>query len=76
MQIEAKSLNHARYLHDMLLPVVPLLIALSAASPIYKGQLSDIDHGQEAFMTQTDSMNEEEEKRQRFTVGSGYVSNH
>ena len=27
-------------------------------------------------MTQTDSMNEEEEKRPRFTVGSGYVSNH
>jgi len=40
---ESLSINHARYLHDMLLPFTPLLAALSASSPIFKGKLADID---------------------------------
>mgnify|MGYP000114817115 CR=1 FL=1 len=44
VSLEAQNLNHARYLYDMLVPFAPLMIALSAASPIYKGQLSDHDH--------------------------------
>lgn len=44
VSVEAKSLNHARYLYDMLMPLTPILIALSAASPIHKSQCSDLDH--------------------------------
>ena len=40
---ESQSLNHARFLHDMMLPFTPLLAALSAGSPIFKGKLADID---------------------------------
>lgn len=40
---ETTSINHARYLHDALLPFTSVLAALSASAPIYKGKLSDID---------------------------------
>jgi glutamate--cysteine ligase catalytic subunit len=40
---ESQNINHARYLHDQLLPFTPILGALSASAPIYKGQLSDND---------------------------------
>jgi glutamate--cysteine ligase catalytic subunit len=30
-------------MHDMLLPFTPILAALSASSPIFKGKLADID---------------------------------
>lgn len=40
---ESQSINHSRYLHDMLLPFTPLMAALSASSPIFKGKLADID---------------------------------
>lgn len=49
VSFEAKSLNHARYLYDMLMPLTPILIALSASSPIHKSQCSDLDHSWEIF---------------------------
>jgi hypothetical protein len=36
-------MNHARYLHDMLMPFTGIMAALSAAGPIQKGKLSDND---------------------------------
>ena len=40
---ETQTINHARYLYDMLLPFTPILAALSASAPIYKGKLADYD---------------------------------
>jgi len=40
---ECSSLNHSRYLHDMLLPFTGILACLSASGPIQKGKLSDND---------------------------------
>lgn len=40
---ETQNVNHARYLHDQLLPFTPILATLSASAPIYKGKLADID---------------------------------
>ena len=40
---ECQTINHARYLHDMLLPFTGIMAALSAAGPIQKGKLSDFD---------------------------------
>ena len=37
---ETSTLNHARYLHDMLIPLAPLFLALSANSPLYRGMIS------------------------------------
>jgi len=40
---ETTSINHARYLYDALIPFTPIFSALSQASPIFKGKLSDYD---------------------------------
>ena len=40
---ECLTVNHARYLHDMLLPFTGIFAAISASGPIQKGKLSDND---------------------------------
>ncbi len=40
---QGSSIEHARYLHDMLLPLTPLFLALSANSGIFRGVLSQTD---------------------------------
>ncbi|OAV88455.1 hypothetical protein PTTG_08013 [Puccinia triticina 1-1 BBBD Race 1] len=40
---QAHSITQARYLYDALAPVAPIMMALSAAAPIFKGFLSDVD---------------------------------
>ena len=41
LTFEAQNIEHARYLHDTLLPFGPILGALSAATPVVKGRLLD-----------------------------------
>lgn len=40
---QAKDLNEARKLHDQLTVISPIMLALTAASPIWQGKLSNID---------------------------------
>ena len=40
---QAQNLNEARHLYDQLAALTPILLSLSAASPIWRGYLSDID---------------------------------
>ncbi|KAG5831185.1 hypothetical protein ANANG_G00301140 [Anguilla anguilla] len=40
---QACSINEARYLYDQLATICPIVMALSAASPFYRGHVSDID---------------------------------
>lgn len=40
---QAKNLDQARFLYDQLAPFTPIILALSAASPIWRGFLCDID---------------------------------
>lgn len=40
---QAESLEQACYLYDQLTPIAPIVLTLSASSPIWKGYLSDID---------------------------------
>ncbi|XP_055025770.1 glutamate--cysteine ligase catalytic subunit isoform X2 [Misgurnus anguillicaudatus] len=40
---QACSINEARYLYDQLATFCPIVMALSAASPFYRGYVSDID---------------------------------
>ena len=54
ISVEAQNLNHARFLYDMLVPLTPILIALSAASPIYQGHFADVDHSFDIFQQATD----------------------
>jgi glutamate--cysteine ligase catalytic subunit len=43
MTFQAKNLEEARRLYDQLTPVTPVMLALSASSPIWRGYLSEID---------------------------------
>ena len=43
MTFQGQNINEARYLYDQLTPLTPVMLALSAAAPIYRGYLSDID---------------------------------
>ncbi len=40
---QANSLEQACHLYDQLTPIAPIVIALSASSPVWRGYLSDID---------------------------------
>lgn len=42
MTFQAQSLEEARHLYDQLTPLTPIFLALSAASPIWRGYLSDV----------------------------------
>ncbi|EIN03487.1 gamma glutamylcysteine synthetase [Punctularia strigosozonata HHB-11173 SS5] len=41
--MQAANLSDARRLYDMLTPVAPIMMALTAASPIWRGYLTDVD---------------------------------
>ena len=44
MTFQTRNIVEARHLYDQLTPLTPILMALSAASPIYRGYLADVDH--------------------------------
>lgn len=37
------TVNEARWLYDQLTPITPILLALSASTPIFRGYLTDVD---------------------------------
>ena len=43
MTFQACSINEARQLYDQLTPLCPIMLAFTAASPIYRGLLTEID---------------------------------
>lgn len=40
---QASSISEALHLYDQLIPLTPIMLALSAASPIFRGVLADVD---------------------------------
>lgn len=40
---QARCLADARRMYDQLIPITPLLLAATAASPVYRGYLADVD---------------------------------
>lgn len=43
MTFQAVNVNEARWLYDQLTPITPILIALSASTPIFRSYLADVD---------------------------------
>ena len=41
--VQAADLNQARILHDQLIPLGPIMLALTAATPLFKGYVADTD---------------------------------
>lgn len=81
---ECTTVNHARYLHDMLLPLTPLFLSLSGNSPIYRGMLADIDTRWGVISASVDSRTDEEKNpfsanyinKSRYSNMNHYISNH
>jgi glutamate--cysteine ligase catalytic subunit len=76
--------NHARYLHDMLLPFTGIFAAISASGPIQKGKLSDNDLRWTVIEQSTDCRTDEERDpssnkfvpKSRYSSINSYISNH
>ncbi|XP_064652181.1 glutamate--cysteine ligase catalytic subunit-like [Lineus longissimus] len=60
MTFQAFNISEARLLYDQLAPLCPILLALSAASPIYRGYLSDIECRWNIIAASVDDRTEEE----------------
>lgn len=43
MTFQAQCIEEAKHLYDQLAPLTPIMLALSASSPIWRGYLSDVD---------------------------------
>lgn len=61
---EAADLNEARVLYDQLCPITPILMALGAASPVWKGFLGDVDCRWDVIGASVDDRNSEERDSQ------------
>lgn len=57
---QAGSIEEAKHLYDQLLPFTPILLALSAGSPIWRGYLCDIDCRWSVISASVDDRTEEE----------------
>jgi glutamate--cysteine ligase catalytic subunit len=54
------NINEARYLHDQYIPLCPIMLALSACTPFFKGKLSDLDTRWEVLSQSMDDRTTEE----------------
>ncbi|EJU04508.1 GCS-domain-containing protein [Dacryopinax primogenitus] len=59
--LQAPSLAHARQLYDAFLPLAPVMLALSAASPAFAGWLADVDARWDVLREIVDDRTAEEE---------------
>lgn len=57
---QACSIEQARLLYDNLTPITPLMLALSASAPIYRGVLSDVDARWDLIAGSVDDRTKEE----------------
>ena len=78
-------MNHARYLHDMLLPFTGIMAAISASGPIHKGKLSDYDLRWTVIEQSVDCRTKEERDpnnkdkfipKSRYSTMNHYISDH
>ncbi|KAH9814845.1 glutamate-cysteine ligase-domain-containing protein [Melampsora americana] len=60
LTFQAQSVSQARTLYDALVPIAPIMLALSAASPIYKGFLTDVDCRWSVISGAVDDRNQDE----------------
>ncbi|CAG7921518.1 unnamed protein product [Penicillium olsonii] len=74
--MQAPSQADARWLHDQLVPLAPVFLAMTAAVPIWKGYLADTDVRWERFGDLLDDRRPEEIERThpRWTWNRTYLS--
>jgi len=57
---QAWNVNEARRVYDALVPVTPIMLALTAASPAFRGYLADVDARWDVIAASVDDRTEEE----------------
>ena len=57
---QARNIDEARKLYDRLIPLAPIMLALTAATPIYKGFLADTDARWNTLVAASDDRTEKE----------------
>ncbi|KAI8146644.1 glutamate-cysteine ligase-domain-containing protein [Fennellomyces sp. T-0311] len=70
---QACNIDEARHLYDHLAPVAPIMLALTAASPIFRGYLADVDARWNVIAASVDDRTPEERglkplKNDRFVI--------
>ncbi|KIY74336.1 glutamate-cysteine ligase catalytic subunit [Cylindrobasidium torrendii FP15055 ss-10] len=60
LTFQACNVNEARRMYDGLIPIGPILLALTAASPIWRGYLADVDCRWNVIAGSVDDRTEEE----------------
>ncbi|KAI0368347.1 glutamate-cysteine ligase catalytic subunit [Pilatotrama ljubarskyi] len=70
---QACNIAEARRLYDALIPVAPLMLALTAASPLWRGYIADVDCRWDVVSASVDDRTEEERglkplKENRFRI--------
>ncbi|KAI6180554.1 Glutamate--cysteine ligase [Aphelenchoides besseyi] len=60
MTFQAVNVNEARWLYDQLTPITPILVALSAATPIFRSYLADVDSRWDIISASVDDRTPEE----------------
>ncbi|ORY31829.1 glutamate-cysteine ligase-domain-containing protein [Naematelia encephala] len=70
---QAWNVDEARSVYDALVPVAPIMLALTAASPAFRGQLADVDARWNVIAASVDDRTEEERglkplKNDRFRI--------
>ncbi|CAF0995553.1 unnamed protein product [Didymodactylos carnosus] len=66
---QGQSLRETLVLYDQLIPMTPVMLALSAACPIWRGYLCDVDTRWNALCESADDRTEEEKNNQETFVG-------
>ncbi|KAE9551645.1 hypothetical protein FO519_005143 [Halicephalobus sp. NKZ332] len=62
MTFQAANVDEARWLYDQLTPITPIFLALSAATPIFRGYLSDVDSRWDVISASVDDRTREERR--------------
>ncbi|KAM6501139.1 Glutamate-cysteine ligase domain containing protein [Amanita muscaria] len=74
---QLESLDQAREIYDALLPLAPLLMALTASSPAWRGYLCDTDcrwNVASSCMDERTQKERQEQQRSRWDVNGMYIS--
>ncbi|KAK7692337.1 hypothetical protein QCA50_003962 [Cerrena zonata] len=73
LTFQACNVTEARRLYDLLVPVAPIMLALTAASPLWRGYIADVDCRWDVVAASVDDRTEEERglkplKEDRFRI--------
>jgi len=57
---QAQNIHDARYLYDQFIPLAPVMLAITAATPIFRGYLADVDVRWNVISSSVDDRTDEE----------------